>query len=149
MLPTIRRTNSSVRPFGSDGFGWIDRDFGRLVRQMFNENGQDPLAVYPVDIREDDNNVYIDAELPGFTKDQIDVTFEKGVVHISAERSDETREGTDLVKERRYTRTQRSFSLPNVVDDAKVEATLDHGVLHLVLPKRQEMKPRKIAISNK
>ena len=92
----------------------------------------------------------MDAELPGFKKDEIDITLENGTLTISAERSVQNKqegEGEYLLNERRYSRFLRSFTLPPTVDEAKVDAKLTDGVLHLVLNKREETKPRKITVS--
>jgi HSP20 family protein len=102
-------------------------------------------GAYPVDIHEDEQHVYVEAELPGFTKDQINVTLENGVLQIAAERKAETHGQTHL-NERRITKVTRRFSIPNTVDDQKVQARLDSGVLHLTLQKRDEVLPRRIEV---
>ena len=142
MLPTVR----SRRTLPNWGWEWPDREFDRMLSQWFGD--QDGLtATYPVDIREDENNVYVDAELPGFSKDDVDISVEQGVLHITAERKEEEKpEGEHHLRERRYRRFQRSFTLPSTVDEAKADAKLDNGVLHLSLPKSEEVKPRRISI---
>lgn len=129
----------------------MDREFGRMMRRFWGDGsgGSGELAgtiSYPVDMWEDDDNVHVRAELPGFTKEDVEITIEQGVLHISAERSTEQRNGSDLLNERRYTRYHRSFSLPTAVDDTKVDAKLNNGVLTLTLPKRAEVKPRRIKV---
>jgi len=104
------------------------------------------VASYPVDVREDENHILVEAEMPGFKKDEVNVTLESGVLTIAAERSIEQKEGTQHLTERTYTRVHRSFSLPNTVNDADVNAELKDGVLHVTLNKREEVKPRKIEI---
>ncbi len=118
-------------------------------------------AQYPVDIREDQNNFYVDAEVPGFTKDQIQVTLDKGLLEIvgtrpapaakpAAEATGEpkaaTPEQATHLRERSYTRIARAFKLPPSVDDGKVQAKLENGVLYLTLGKREEVRPRKVQI---
>jgi HSP20 family protein len=112
-----------------------------------NSSSADVLGVYPVDIHEDDNVIHVDAEMPGFKKDEIEVTFENGVLNIGAQRkADETKKGEAHLTERRYTRVARAFTLPNTVDAGQIEASLVDGVLHLKLHKRAEVKPRKIEV---
>jgi HSP20 family protein len=125
-------------------------------------------ASYPVDIREDQSNFYVDAEVPGFTKDQIQVTLDKGVLQIVATRPAPAKpaapaaesaqapspapekapapEPATHLRERAYTRIARAFKLPPSVDDAKVQAKLENGVLYLTLSKREEVRPRKVQI---
>ncbi len=124
-----------------------------LLRQFERGLGdwdENAMGAYPVDIREDENALYVEAEVPGFTKDQIDVSVENGVLTITAQRNaDEKKDkkGELHLHERRFTRVSRSFSLPNTVDANKVNARLENGVLHLTLTKREEVKPRKITVS--
>jgi HSP20 family protein len=145
MLPTRR---SNVRSIWSDPFELLHRDFDRALNNYF-EGGPTPVAGYPVDIREDDESVYVDAELPGFKRDEINVTMENGVLTIEAERKIEntgSQTGQHHLNERRFTKVSRSFSLPNTVDESNVDAKLEDGVLHLSLQKREEVKPRRIEV---
>jgi len=145
MLPTRR---SNVRSIWSDPFDLINRDFDRAVSRYFN--GETPaVAGYPVDIREDDETVHVEAELPGFKREEINVTLENGVLTIEAERkvdADQPKPGQSHLNERRFTRVARSFTLPNTVDESNVDAKLEDGVLNLTLQKREEVKPRRIEV---
>ena len=146
-----------------------------LNRWMGNRggDGHQMLAPYGVDVREDQDHIYVEAELPGFRKDDVDITLENQTLTITAERSDEQTEpapaqgaqgrqggkaqggagtvarprGDYLLRERRYTRFQRSFTLPPTVDESSVNARLTDGVLTITLNKREETKPRKIQVS--
>ena len=124
-----------------------NRDMGALFDRLFNpEWVWTGGANYPVDIREDENNLYIDAEMPGFKKDQVEITMENGVLGITAERTDEEAKGEQHLQERRVTRYARRFSLPTQIDENKIEARMEDGVLKLTLAKREEVKPRKITV---
>ena len=146
MLPMQRRT--PVRNIWRDPFEAFDREIIRALGGLQNNDStpNERLGSYPVDIHEDDDHVYVDAELPGFNKDEVDITLESGVLTISAERNQEPKQ-TEHLTERRYTRVQRSFTLPTSVDDNAVEANLVEGVLKLKLTKHAEVKPRKIKVS--
>ena len=146
MLPILcrRRTNVWDDPFEALHHE-VDRVFNGYLTPA--PTAAEAVGRYPVDIREDDNSIYVDAEVPGFKKDEIDVTLEKGVLSISAERKTEPADGQTHLTERRFTRIQRSFTLPTGVDEGKVAAKLDNGVLHLKLNKRQEVKPRRIEVN--
>jgi len=91
---------------------------------------------------------YVDAEMPGFRKEDIDITLEDGVLTIHGDRKDEKKEGrTTLHVERRWSRFERSFTLPTAVNENSVKASLEDGVLRITLDKREEVKSRKIQIS--
>lgn len=140
MLPTTRR--------GETPFELMQREFDRLMDSpwAWRGDGGQLTATYPVDIREDDNHVYVEAELPGFKKDEIEVTMEQGILTINAVRKQEEREGEHHLSERRFTRVSRSFRLPTPVDENQIDAHLEGGVLTLTLPKREEVKPRRIEV---
>jgi HSP20 family protein len=152
MLPVLSRQNSALGwpsrlSMAND---WFDREFGLMVRNVFGGDGSSMMdtAVYPIDMWEDDDNVYVEAEVPGFTKDEIDVTIEQGTLQISAQRDQEKqqKDGSPVLSERTSARYFRSISLPASVQDDNVSATCDNGVLHLTLPKRPEVKPRRIKV---
>jgi HSP20 family protein len=106
------------------------------------------LAPYAVDVHEDADHFYVTAELPGFGKDDIEVTLENGVLTLSAQRKEETRKDRDALHvERRWTQFQRSFTLPTAVNESAVKAELTDGVLTITLDKREEVKPRKIQVT--
>jgi len=146
MMPTLRRSGFSPFTDWESPLDLLTRHFDQLVPSR----GEGTVAAYPVDIREDDACFYVDAELPGFTKEQIDVTLENGVLSVSAERKIEgepkPEQGEIHLRERRFSRAQRAFKLPTAVDENKVEASLKDGVLHLILHKREEVRPRKIEV---
>jgi len=109
------------------------------------------LEAMGVDIRQDQDHFYVEAELPGFKKEEVDITLENQTLTISGERKTEKtaeeKKGELLLNERRYTRFLRSFTLPPTVNDQTVNAKLTDGVLTITLNKREETKPRKIAVS--
>ncbi len=142
MLPTLRRTGWIDSPFDA-----LDREFGRALRRAWNDDEGNALTgAYPVDIREDDDHVYVDAEMPGFTKDQISVTLENGILQLAGQRKAETAKGQQHLTERRFLRVARAFTMPTPVDENRCEAKLQDGVLHLTFAKREEVKPRKIEV---
>jgi len=106
-------------------------------------------ASYPCDIREDDGRILVDAELPGFTRNEVKVTLDSGVLNIVAEHKEEqkkTEGARSYLQERRYSRIQRSITLPTSVNESKVDASLKDGVLHLTLQKSEQGSPHQIAI---
>jgi HSP20 family protein len=151
-LPTRVSRNTAIDPFE-----YAQRDFDNLLGRLFNgsqaaNDGGGRLAPYGVDIREDQDHFYVEAELPGFKKDDVDITLENQQLTISAERKEVTKQGEPgkgdlLLHERRYSKFLRSFTLPPTVDEQTVNAKLADGVLTITLNKREETKPRKISVS--
>jgi len=143
MLPTLR--NGLSVPLDT-----LHREFDRAFGLV--SDGVAAMRSFPVDITENGNDLVIEAELPGYKKDEIEVTTEDGVLTIIAERSqeetkdDEAKAGKRRLTERSYSKVSRSFRFPATVDINKVDATLEDGVLKLTLPKREEVKPRKIQV---
>jgi HSP20 family protein len=142
----------------ADPFESAQRDFDTMLTRFFGNRNLDGgvlLAPYGVDVREDADHIYVEAELPGFKKDEIDINLENQTLTISAEHREE-HDGHDgnkndksewLLRERRYSRFQRSFTLPPTVDSQTVQAKLNDGVLSITLNKREESKPRRITVS--
>src|SRR5829696_6355792 len=146
-----------------DPFEGAQREFDTMLNRFFSGrelggnggNGGGYLAPYAVDVREDGDHIYVEAELPGFKKEEVDITLENQTLTIAAERHERNgndggnggSKGEHLLRERRYTRFLRSFTLPPTVDEQKVNAKLNDGVLTITLNKREETKPRKINVS--
>jgi len=105
--------------------------------------------VPPVDIYQNgDHELVLKAELPDMTREDIELTVDKGTLTIKGEKkfaSDVKEEQFHRV-ERRYGTFSRSFSLPPTVDTAKVGADYRNGVLTVRLPLREEAKPRQIKV---
>ncbi len=102
-----------------------------------------------VDIREEDDAFYVDAEVPGLKAEDVKVDVEKNVLTLSGERNveKEETEGTYRRVERQYGSFSRSFTLPETVDTDNISADLKDGVLALRLPKKEAPTPRKIAVN--
>jgi HSP20 family protein len=154
MRSLIMSLPTRVQRQTGDGTDLAEREFNSLLNRFFGSRetgGGGYLAPYAVDVREDNDHVYVEAELPGFKKDEVDVTLENQTLTISAERreggTNEPQKGEHLLRERRYTRFLRSFTLPPTVDEQTVNAKLTDGVLTVTLNKREETKPRKIAVA--
>ena len=148
VLPTRVACMTAMDPFEP-----MRRELGTMLRGLFGplgNGGQRSWAPYGVDVREDADHIYVDAELPGFKKDEVEITMENQTLTISAEKHEAKKEevkGEYLLNERRYDRFMRSFTLPPTVDEKTVDAKLSDGVLHITLNKREETKPRKIPVS--
>ena len=110
--------------------------------------GASALWAPAVDVREDANNYFVEAELPGMNKEDISLELENNVLSIRGERKFERKdEGENFhFMERSYGSFYRSFSLPKNVDGEQIGAEYKDGVLTVTLPKKEEVKPKKVEI---
>ncbi len=128
-------------------------DFEALVDQFFRPTrlfDEETAGMVPrMDVVEHANDFVIRTELPGVKKEDIEVTFENGVLSISGETKAETEEKEDgqvIRQERRYGKYLRSLRLATPIDEKRVKANYKDGVLELTLPKAEEAKPKKITV---
>jgi len=101
-----------------------------------------------VDIKEEDNGFKVKVDLPGMDKDDICIEVDGNRLAISGERKfeqEEKKENYHFV-ERSYGKFYRSFTLPAIVQADKIDATYKDGVLEVNLPKKEEVKPKKVTI---
>src|ERR671922_611307 len=103
----------------------------------------------PVDIYETDDALILKAELPGVSKDDVSVEIHQNTLILRGQRKHEAEVKEDRYHrvERAYGTFQRSFVLPTLVDQEKVQASYTDGVLELRLPKSEAAKPKRIAIA--
>jgi len=137
------------RPFGD-----VWSEMGRLQNEMNrvfgkgSEGSHSFVRSYPVlNIWEDKDKLYLEAELPGFSMDDLEIFIEDNVLTIKGERkAPESEDITWHRCERSFGTFSRTFGLPDDVDSEKVEARLRNGILLIELPRREEVKPRRIEV---
>ena len=103
----------------------------------------------PVEIYNTDDALVLVAEVPGFEKKEVNISFENGRLNLSGERKvEDEQEGRNYHRnERWYGAFERSFQLPASYDAAKIQAKLYNGILTVTVPRKAEAKPRQIAVS--
>ena len=99
-----------------------------------------------VNISENKDGYLLEAEMPGVTKDGLEITLEGNEMTIVGHRSVEPLAGTPLFRESRQADYRRVFELDPMIDAGKITARMDQGVLTLQLPKSEQVKPRKITV---
>ena len=121
----------------------MDRLFGSNGLRRFSTSVYPPLNLW-----EDDNNLFVEAELPGFELSELDITVTgDNQLSIKGERKQpEMEKGTWHRQERGYGSFSRLIELPQHVDADKVSAEFKHGVLTVTMPKKEEAKPRRIEV---
>ena len=102
-----------------------------------------------VDIYEQNGNIVLKAELPGVDPKDVDIRVENNTLSLRGERKLDTEVNKDSYHrvERAYGAFSRSFTLPSVVDQEKINAEYKDGVLRVTLPKKEEAKPKQININ--
>ena len=131
------------RLFSDDLF----RPFGFTTRS--NEELADASWLPAVDVRESDDAFVFTAELPGISKEDVEITVDDGVLTLKGERRFNEEDGEKNYRriERAYGTFSRSFTLPSAVIAEKIAATFTDGLLTVTVPKAEVAKARKIAIS--
>ncbi len=101
-----------------------------------------------VDIYEDEKQLVLTAEIPGIDEKDVEIKIEDNTLSIHGERKleKETKEENYHRIERAYGSFYRSFTLPNHIDQDKIQAEHENGVLKISMPKRPELQPRKVKI---
>jgi HSP20 family protein len=102
-----------------------------------------------VDIKEEQDRFVIHADIPGVNPEDIDVNMENGVLTIKGEKNTEAKTEKENYKrvERIYGSFYRRFSLPETADNNAISAKAKNGVLDIVIPKREAVKPKKISVT--
>lgn len=122
--------------------------FDEFERSVFGENGR-RTPIFSTDIKDEGDHYLLQAELPGFQKEDIDLDVKDGLLTISAQHQEtnDQSSGTYVCKERRYGSFTRSFNLEGIQED-NITASYSNGILELTMPKRQQVLPqsRKISI---
>ena len=139
---------------------WNGQDPHREMRQIlgsfFNLESSDQSNVVTsqwapqVDIKEEDEQFLILADIPGVDPKDIEITMEKGILSLKGERIDESikQKGTLSRVERSHGTFYRRFALPDSADPDGIKATGRHGVLEILIPKRPESAPRRIQVGS-
>lgn len=112
----------------------------RLVDEAFStwpfrlENGSTPFPgmLPPVDVTEDEQGVRLVAEIPGYKPESVKLSIENRVLTMSGEKANGS--------------FRRSFTVPSTVDVDKIDASVEHGVLTVMLPRAEAAKPREIQV---
>ncbi|AKN33111.1 heat-shock protein [Clostridium carboxidivorans P7] len=134
------RRNNSINKRGDDIFdSFLNNFFGD---DMFYPSNISTFGNgFKVDLKEDENNYMIEADLPGIKKENIDINLNNNYLTISAKRQDdvEDKNGNYVRRERRYGEFKRSFYIDNV-DENTIDASFSDGVLKVILPKKEKTK---------
>ena len=128
----------------------LQNNINRLFNLSLTRKGEEGIAGWSpnVDIYKEGENYILKSELPGITKDDIDITIQDNLVTIKGSKKEEkeVKEDDFYHCERRFGSFQRSFELPSPIDKKNVKASYKDGVLEVILPVAEEAKPKQIKI---
>ena len=133
--------------------GGAHRAMDRLFEQFFGESapdqggaGKPPTYYLPVDVFESDAAYTLVASVPGLKQDQVEITYEDGIISIKARAGDHQAPGRWLRQERPYGSFVRRLEVPQQVETGKISAEFEDGVLTVSIPKTAKPQPVKIQI---
>jgi len=142
--PSYRSLASLPGRFQRSPWSGLETEIDRLFTSALSNFGDpSPSTRFPVDLYEDKDNTYVRAELPGVNREAIKVEMVEGYLTISASRKTAATEG----KPEESFSLARSVSVADDVQTDKVSAAYENGVLTVTLPKREEVKPKKITVA--
>lgn len=133
------------------------RDLGDLHQQMERIMGEiltgsvpGDGAIWepPVDIEETDDAWIVEAELPGAEQDDVDVEVRENELVVAGEIKEKERKGILRRRTRRVGQFEYRVTLPGEVDADRIDASLDHGVLRIRVPKPERTQPRRIQVGS-
>ncbi|MBV8444731.1 MAG: Hsp20/alpha crystallin family protein [Candidatus Dormibacteraeota bacterium] len=127
----------------------VDQLFSSLAEPSRSNGVGGDVVNLPVDIRQTDDEFVIEASVPGFAPEQVEVTFDDGVLTIKGQRSQENerKDGQYVRRERRQASVYRQIGLPAEVRADEISAAFDNGVLHVTVPRAQKAQPKRIPVT--
>lgn len=145
----------AVPPFGPHSLEQLRREMDRLINSFLSDFPEAPWPLagrgrLPVNVWETPEAFYAEAEVPGVTQDQIEISVTGNELTIKVRRPQPPEEGlTYHRRERPVGEATRVIRLPGEVDHDRVHADLQNGVLTITLPKAEGARPRKIPVTVK
>ncbi|PZR81532.1 MAG: heat-shock protein Hsp20 [Candidatus Aeolococcus gillhamiae] len=126
----------------------IDQMLQSTAPEREGSNGSEHFSL-PVDIRQSDDAFTIEASVPGFDPEQVEVTFENGVLSVKGTYTEERETGRDgyVRRERRLGSVYRQIALPAQVRADEIRASFHNGVLTITIPRAEKAQPKRIPVS--
>ena len=144
-MTLVTHTPNRVRSFNG---------MDHLINRFFEDNFKSDSKydyVPAADIREDEKSYLINMDVPGLTKEDLNVSLDKNILTISGEKKSDNEESDRKyhLVERRYGSFKRSFRLPEDIDSGKISAKVENGILSITIDKAEEKLPKVIDINVK
>lgn len=152
MLVPWKKRNGWVDPFY--GFGDLQKEINQLFDWPLAKLSERDFGLAEsfwspaIDVSDEKDHLVVKADLPGLTKDEINVSIDQNTLILKGEKKQERREEKKgyVRSERFYGSFYRAIPLPAAVDETKIKAVYQNGVLELTLPKTEEAQPKRITI---
>jgi HSP20 family protein len=126
-----------------------DKELQKDTQNREMEEGRQRTCISPLsEIVERDGKIILKVEMPGVTKDNVNIQLDNDELRISGTRVDTMDEGEFLMRERPCADYEKIFTIDETIDREKVDATMENGVLTLTLHIKEEVKPRKIEVKS-
>lgn len=141
----LARTNSD-RTSRLPMWSVFDELFNREIPSVFSQNFNTGISLPMVNIKETSDAYFVEMAVPGLKKSDFQIDLDNQILSISTE-IEEDSEHTEANYTRRefgYASFKRSFTLPETVDDVKIKAKYDEGILSIKLPKKEEAKQKPV-----
>jgi HSP20 family protein len=139
---SLASTNSNVNfPTWSN---WLDDIFNRDLPSVFTSNFNTGITLPKVNIKETADDYIVEMAVPGLKKSDFHIDLDNQTLSISTEKREENEQKDEqyTLREFGYASFKRTFSLPETIDDEKINASYNEGILTITLPKKEEAKQK-------
>jgi HSP20 family protein len=119
---------------------WFFGDIPSLMTSNFN----DGMSVPKTNIKETEDSYFVEMAVPGMNKESFEINLDNQMLTVSAHNKEEKEDKTDRYTRREfgYSSFKRSFTLPEFIEESKIKASYNEGILNIELPKKEEAKPK-------
>ncbi|MBT8317573.1 MAG: Hsp20/alpha crystallin family protein [Lutibacter sp.] len=139
---SLAKANSNVNfPTWSN---WLDDIFNEDLPSVFSSNFNTGISLPKVNIKEMPDAFMVDMAVPGLKKSDFQIDLDNQVLYIAAEIKEESEQKEEIYTSREfgYSSFKRTFNLPETVDEDKINASYNNGILRIHLPKKEEAKQK-------
>ena len=148
LIPTSKKESNKTMDSNFNGLptlpSWFDDILGKGFTSEYLSNFNTGITLPKTNIRETVDAYFVEMAVPGLKKDDLELKLDNQMLSISAETKKENEENKDNYTRREfgYSSFKRSFILPEFIDESKIKAKYNEGILSIELPKMEEAKPK-------
>ena len=126
--------------------GNMNNDLNRFFDDMLCNWGVRNSSYPSVNVCEDSKAFYLEAALPGYTNEDVNISVDKHVLHIASEKMNKKDDRKYVIRERNNMKFDRAFSLPEGINEGAIDAEFRNGILIVTLPKLPVQQSKKITV---
>ena len=148
LIPTSKKESNKTMDSNFNGLptlpSWFDDILGKGFTSEYLSNFNTGMTLPAVNVIESNDEFILEMAVPGFKKSDFQVNIDNNILSISAEIDSENNQtaGNYTRREFGYSSFKRSFTLPEFIDESKIKAKYNEGILSIELPKKEEAKPK-------